>query len=144
MVAYATGNMAVTLRDLPTPIMITLVSDQRVVDYRLDFRVQGRGPKATGSMIAGTMPSNSNPVLMNLLDGVAPSDAKMLEVVGGHAQAWLYGHHMLLRTSLTMLSPGWQATMSSPDGTKVYQLSPTPLVLVSDQGRSTTLQVKGL
>lgn len=95
-------------------------------------------------MIAGTMPSNSNPVLMNLLDGVAPSDAKMLEVVGGHAQAWLYGHHMLLRTSLTMLSPGWQATMSSPDGTKVYQLSPTPLVLVSDQGRSTTLQVKGL
>ncbi|MFI4957199.1 MAG: DotH/IcmK family type IV secretion protein [Gammaproteobacteria bacterium] len=142
--AYATGNMAITLRDLPTPVMLTLVSDQRVVDYRLDLRVQGRGPKAAGSIIAGTMPTNSNPILMNLLDGVAPTDAKLLEVDGGHAQAWLYNNTMLLRTPLTVLSPSWHATMSSPDGTKVYQLTPTPLVLVSDQGRSTTIQIKGL
>ncbi len=143
--AYATGNMAITLRDLPTPVMLTLVSDQRVVDYRLDLRVQGRGPKAIGSMIAGTLPSsNSNPVLMNLLDGVAPTDAARLEIEGGQAQAWLYNNNLLLRTSLTVLSPSWQATMSSPDGTKVYQLSLTPLVLVSDQGRTATLQIKGL
>lgn len=142
--AYATGNMAVTLRDLPTPVMLTLVSDQRVVDYRIDLRVQGRGPQAMGSIIAGTMPTNSNPVLMNLLDGVAPADAKMLEIDGGQAQAWLFGGQMLLRTPLTVLSPGWQATMSSPDGTKVYQLAPTPIVLVSDQGRSTPLKIKGL
>jgi intracellular multiplication protein IcmK len=143
--AYATGNMAVRLRDLPTPVMLTLVSDQRVVDYRLDLRVQGRGPKATGSMIAGTLPStNSNPVLMNLLDGVAPTDATRLDIQGGQAEAWLYGNHLLLRTALTVLSPSWQATMSSPDGTKVYQLTPTPLVLVSDQGRTASLQIKGL
>jgi intracellular multiplication protein IcmK len=141
--AYATGNMAVTLRDLPTPVMVTLVSDQRVVDYRIDLRVQGQGPKAAGSIIAGTMPSNSNPMLMNLLDGVAPTDAKLLEVEG-QAQAWLYNNTLLLRTPMTVLSPSWQATMSSPDGTKVYQLTPTPLVLVSDQGRSTTIQIKGL
>ena len=141
--AYATGNMAVTLRDLPTPVMVTLVSDQRVVDYRIDLRVQGHGPKAAGAIIAGTMPSNSSPMLMNLLDGVAPTDAKLLEV-DGQAQAWLYNNTLLLRTPMTVLSPSWQATMSSPDGTKVYQLTPTPLVLVSDQGRSTTIQIKGL
>lgn len=142
--AYATGNMAVTLRDLPTPVMVTLVSDQRVVDYRIDLRVQGRGPKAMGSIIAGTMPTNSNPVLMNLLDGVAPTDAKRLDIQGGDAQAWLFNGQMLLRTPLTVLSPSWQATMSSPDGTKVYQMPPTAVVLVSDQGRSTPLQIKGL
>lgn len=142
--AYAFGNMAVTLHKLNTPIMLTLVSEQQVVDYRVDFRVQGRGPNAQGSIISSAMPQNSSAVLMNLLDGVPPTDAKSLEVIGGPAQAWLQGSMLFLRTPLTVLSPSWQATMTSPDGTKVYQMNPTPLVLVSDRGRSVSLTIKGL
>lgn len=141
---YAMGNMAVTLKDLNTPIMLTLVNDQRIVDYRLDFRVQGRGPNANSGIIGNSIPQNSNVVLMNLLDGVPPQDAQPLEVVGGAASAWLKGSTMLVRTPLTLLSPSWQATMTSPDGTKVYQMNPTPLLLVSDRGRSVTLKVKGM
>lgn len=140
---YSTGNMAVTLEDLNTPMMFTLVSDQRVVDYRVDFRVQGRGPNAAGSLNANSAKTGSA-LLMNLLDGVAPQDARSLEVVGGTAQAWVRGSTMFLRTPLTVLSPSWDATMSSADGTKVYQMNATPLVLVSDRGRSTTITIKGL
>lgn len=140
---YSTGNMAVTLAKLNTPMMFTLVSDQRVVDYRVDFRVQGRGPNANASLIAD-MGKNGSALLMNLLDGVAPQDARQLEVVGGGAQAWLRGSTMFLRTPLTVLSPSWDATMSSADGTRVYQMTATPLVLVSDRGRSVTLTIKGL
>jgi intracellular multiplication protein IcmK len=142
--AYVSGNMAVTLKKLDTPIMLTIVSEQNVVDYRVDFRVQGRGPNANGSIIASTLPQNNSQLLMNLLDGVPPSDAKALEVSGGPAQAWLRGNTLLLRTPLTVLSPGWTATMSSPDGTKVYQMNSTPMILVSDRGQSVALKVKGL
>ena len=141
--AYVSGNMAVTLKKLDTPIMLTLVSEQSVVDYRLDFRVMARGPNAAGSIIGSSMPTSNNQLLMNLLDGVPPSDARPLEVEGA-GQAWLRGSVMFLRTPLTVLSPSWTATMSSPDGTKVYQMNPTPLVLVSDRGESTALKVKGL
>lgn len=142
--AYVSGNMAVSLKKLDTPIMLTLVSEQNVVDYRLDFRVQGRGPNANGAMIASTLPQNNNHILMNLLDGVPPSNARSLEVEGGQGQAWLQGSTMFLRTQLTVLSPSWQATMNSPDGTKVYQMAATPLVLVSDRGNSVPLRIKGL
>lgn len=142
--AYVTGNMAVTLLKLPTPIMLTIVSEQNVVDYRVDFRVQGRGPNAKGAIINTALPQNNNQLLMNLLDGLPPEDATPLEVIGGNAQAWLRGGAMFVRTPLTVLSPSWTATMSSPDGTKVYQLSPTPMVLVSDRGQSVVLTVKGL
>jgi intracellular multiplication protein IcmK len=142
--AYVTGNMAVSLAKLPTPIMLTIVSEQNVVDYRVDFRVQGRGPNANGSIIGSSLPQNSNQLLMNLLDGVPPSDARTLEITGGPAEAWARGGTMFLRTPLTVLSPSWTATMSSPDGTKVYQMNPTPMVLVSDRGQSVVLKVKGL
>jgi intracellular multiplication protein IcmK len=142
--AYVTGNMAVTLVKLPTPIMFTIVSEQNVVDYRVDFRVQGRGPQASGAIINASLPQNNSQLLMNLLDGVPPQDAAPLEVVGGNAQAWLRGSAMYLRTPLTVLSPSWTATMTSPDGTKVYQLNPTPMVLVSDRGQTVVLKVKGL
>jgi intracellular multiplication protein IcmK len=142
--AYVTGNMAVTLAKLSTPIMLTIVSEQNVVDYRLDFRVQGRGPNANGSIIGSSLPQNSNQMLMNLLDGVPPGDARALEVTGGPAEAWVREGSMFVRTPLTVLSPSWTATMSSPDGTKVYQMNPTPMVLVSDRGQSVVLKVKGL
>lgn len=142
--AYVSGNMAVTLKDLPTPIMLTIVSEQNVVDYRVDFRVQGRGPNANGSIINASLPQNNNQMLMNLLDGVPPGDASSLEVTGGPAQVWLRGSTMFLRTPLTVLSPSWTATMTSPDGTKVYQMNPTPMILVSDRGQSVVLKVKGL
>lgn len=142
--AYVSGNMAVTLDKLHTPIMLTIVSEQNVVDYRVDFRVQGRGPNAAGSIINAALPKNNNQLLMNLLDGIPPGDAKPLEVMGGSAQAWIRGDAMYVRTPLTVLSPSWTATMSSPDGTKVYQMNPTPMVLVSERGQSVVLKVKGL
>lgn len=141
---YATGNIAVTLLDMPTPVMLTIVNDQSLVDYRVDFRVQGRGPNARGDMIASNIPQNASAVLMNLLEGVAPSESQLLTVTGGSAQAWLWNNQLYVRTPLTLLSPGWVATLSSADGTHVYQMPVTPMILASQRGESITLKVEGL
>ncbi len=144
MKPYATGNMAVTLHGMPTPVMLTIVTDQGVVDYRIDYRVQGRGPNARGAMIASAIPQNANMTLTNLLEGIPPDDSELLKVSGGHAQAWLWNNQLYVRTSLTLLSPGWVATMSSADGTHVYQLPVTPMILASHRGEPVTLKVEGL
>jgi intracellular multiplication protein IcmK len=141
---YATGNVAVTLHGMNTPVMLTIVTDQAAVDYRVDFRVQGRGPNARGAMIASHMPQNASAVLMNLLEGIAPQDSQMLTVTGGSAQAWLWNNELYVRTPLTLLSPGWVATLSSADGTHVYQMPVTPMILASNRGESITLKVEGL
>ncbi len=116
---YATGNMAVTLHGMATPVMLTIVTDQGTVDYRVDFRVQGRGPNAKGAIIGSALPQNANATLMNLLEGIPPQDSESLNVTGGSAQAWLFNNQLYVRTPLTLLSPGWVATMSSADGTHV-------------------------
>lgn len=42
---------------------------------------------------------------------------------------------MFIRTPLTMLSPSWEASVSSADGTTVYELGQsTPVLLMSDGG----------
>lgn len=139
---YEEGNLAVMLKDENTPVMITLMPGQRAVDYRVDLNIPGLGPNAM--VETSGLPEEESPVLMNFLDGVPPSDAKLLKIVGAPAQAWLYQGRLFLRTRVTVLSPGWLASMSSADGTHVYELAKTPVILASQRGAMLQLSIKGL
>lgn len=140
--SYQAGNLAVMLKDHDTPVMLTLFPGQQEVDYRVDLRVPGLGPNAV-PMVSG-LPAVESPKLLDFLNGVPPSGAKQLHVVGGPAQAWVIGKHMIIRTPLTLLSPSWVASMSSPDGTHVYELIRTPVVLASERGKIIQLKIEGL
>lgn len=143
MQQYNYGNLAIRLRGLNTPVMITLIPGQKAVDYRIDMRVQGYGPNAhvpTGDML----PPSVHKELLGLLDGVPPTDSRELEVVGGAAQAWMRGSTLFLRTRHQVISPGWFATLRSADGMHVYRLAKTPLVLVTQHGRIKRLKIEGL
>lgn len=143
--SYATGNMAVLLAGKHTPVMLTIVNDQRVVDYRLELRVEGMGPNAQKSMIsANKFPRDNDRLLLDLLQGVVPPGSQPLSIEGNLAKAWLFNGKMLLRTRLNVLSPPWQSTMKSDDGTKVYVMSKSPMVLASDAGEVVSLKVEGL
>lgn len=142
--AYTYGNLAVKLQDLPTPVMVTLIPGQQVVDYRVDMRVQQMGPQAKVSPTGSGLPGQADPVLLGILDGVPPAGSKALQVYGGQAQAWSAGGKLLLRTRMTVISPGWIATMSSADGTNAYLLQNTPTILVSDNGALEQLRIEGL
>lgn len=142
LVSYEQGNLAVMLKGENTPVMLTLMPGQRAVDYRVDLRIPGLGPNASVSMSG--LPQAENPVLMNFLDGVAPAKAKQLTIDGAPAQAWAYRKHLFLRTRVTVLSPGWISSMSSPDGTHVYELEKTPIILASERGQMVQLSIKGL
>lgn len=141
---YTYGNLAVRLKGLTTPVMLTLIPGQKDVDYRVELRVQGLGPEAKPVLSGGGLPSGANPVLLGVLDGVGPTGSQRLKVSGGQAQAWLSGGKIFFRSRLTVLSPGWLSIMNSADGTKAYELPRTPNVLVSANGKPVLLKIQGL
>lgn len=140
---YGDSDLVVRLVGLMTPITLELVSGQRVVDFRTDIHVAGIGPN-TKDLPTGTgLPNSANQLLLNVLDGVAPSGSKKLAVAGGDCQAWLSGDMMYLRTRLTLLSPGWVGKMVSPDGMHAYEVQKSSTVLASQYGEPIELKIEG-
>ena len=142
LTAYKPGNLVIVLKGQSTPIMLTLMAGQKAVDYRVDLRAPGLGPNASPTL--SDIPDTSSPQLLDVLDGVPPVGAKSLQIIGGNAEAWVLGDTVYLRTRMTLLSPSWVSTMSSPDGTHAYTLVKTPVLLASDRGKMIHLQVQGL
>lgn len=136
------SNLAVKLAGMNTPVMITLVAGQALVDYRVDLRVQGLGPNAAQLKLFDGLPAKTNDMLLTLLDGVAPETSQEVTVHGGNAHAWILKKKLYLRTRMTLISPGWLSSMSSPDGMHIYEIMRTPLILVSDHGQIVQLKIE--
>ncbi len=144
MKPYAHGNLAVRLWGLNTPVMITLVSGQKNVDFRVDLQVGGRGPDAKPPIVDTTFNAKVNPILINILDGIPPRGSIKLGVTGGQGEAWYADSRVYFRTKLVVLSPAWTGTVASPDGTHVYELTPTPYILASQNGKTIDIKLSGL
>ncbi|KTC85951.1 MULTISPECIES: DotH/IcmK family type IV secretion protein [Legionella] len=141
---YNYGNLAVRLRGLNTPVMLTLIPGQKAVDYRVDLRIQGFGPNAKTMPMEEGLPPSANDVLLHVLDGVPPAGSQRLTVSGGDARAWILNDRMYVRTNLTILSPGWIGSMTSADGMHAYEMQKSPVLLVSWHGKVMQLKVEGL
>jgi intracellular multiplication protein IcmK len=139
---YSYGNLAIDLKNLNTPIMLTLVPGQRVVDYRVDMRVPGQGPQAVAA-IGDELPASADNQLLNVLNGIAPLNGQRLKTENDFAQVWSVGGVFYLRSSYALLSPAWVAKMSSADGMNAYKLSPAPLVLLMRQGQIVSVKIEG-
>ncbi len=143
LTTYSSANLAIRLSKLETPIMLSIVSGQKYVDYRVDLQVQARGPNSLPPISGDDLPIASQ-ALLNVLDGIPPPDSQELEVSNGLGRAWLSNGKLILRTQLTLLSPAWSTTISSPDGTRVYELIRTPFILASKDGKPIEIKLKGL
>ena len=135
---FAYGNMSISMLALKTPIIVTLETNRDIVHYRFDAVVPDYGPLAQAPIIqSGLSTSAGGKVMSSALEGVFPSGAVRLNVDGvdGRTSAYRYGGKTYVRTPLTLLSPGWDSSASSSDGTTVYQISDAPVLLLSSQGR---------
>ena len=135
---FAYGNMSISLLSLMTPVIITLETNRDVVHYRFDALLPEYGPLAEAPLIeAGITTSAGDRELSAILEGVVPEGAERLDVEGVDGRTSAYRHNELvyLRTPLTLLSPGWNSSTASADGTRVYELENAPVVLLSDRGR---------
>ncbi len=142
---YAYGNLKVFLSGLNTPIFIRLVTGQKETDVRLDARMPVRGPNAA-AQIEKQMAPEASSTMFSMLNGVVPDKAQELKVDGADARAWMLEGKMYLRLTnkTTVRSPSWTGTMSSIDGTSVYELpARTPIIYAAQDGKSVELRVSG-
>ncbi len=139
--AHRIGNLAVLLRGLNTPVMIDLSPGQAAMDVRVDLRIPSLGPEAKPTFTQ--LPGVENPYLLNLLDGIPPPGAKELKASDCEECVWLLDGKLYLRTQYTVLSPGWISSLSSADGTHVYEMQPTPIILVTYNGKTIKLKIEG-
>jgi len=136
---FARGNISMRLVGLNPPVIFTLKAERETVHVRLDVQIPEVGPK-------GVLPPMETPIstkagddfMTSVLVGVIKgSDTKQLKVDGidGRTTAYSQGEMVYVRTPYTMLSPAWVKSVQSGDGTKVYALNSTPVILLSDKGK---------
>lgn len=139
--SYRSGNIAVILKGLNTPVMLELKPGQAAVDTRADIRVPGLGPNAKPEV--DDIPGTGSPVLLALLDGIPPPGSRLLKASLCDNCAWLLDNKLYLRVQFDVISPAWITTMSSADGTHVYEMQLSPVVLVSYNGKMLKMTIEG-
>lgn len=143
---YAHGNMSVRLQKLPTPLTFTLEAGGQEVHYRFDARIPKLGPNAKTSLIDRglTITAGEDSSLSAILVGTPPASAERLKVIGvdGRTSAYRLDGATYVRTPHTLLSPTWQSSVSSADGTNVYKLNDAPVLLLSDEGTMVRAQIQ--
>lgn len=149
LTSYNSGTVSVVLDGMPIPITVKLSAidprDESSVhhfDARHDFRAPGRGPNAQSPTTAHDQIALYDDTIQNFLDGLPPAGATTLEFSPSNlpVTAWSFDGSLFLRTSLPLRS-SFQRTLSSADGTSIYQLPLTPFVALSSDGRTVTLQL---
>ena len=135
---FAHGNISMRLKGLNAPVIMTFETNRDLVHYRFDAIIPLLGPGAATPIIDPGVTLTSGDVDMSIaLGGVMPNGAEVLNVSGvdGRTTAYIYNGLTYVRTPLTLLSPGWDSSVTSIDGTKIYALEETPVILLSDKGR---------
>lgn len=139
MRAHEVGNLSVRLIELNTPVIFSLRSDMGEVDVRFDAQIPEYGPYAEMPLIDNGHISATagNTEIIRILDGVPPANADKLDVEGVDQRTTVYdvNGQIYVRTPLTLLSPGWASSIKSADGTSVYAIGQSPVLLLSDKGK---------
>ena len=136
-------NVAVTLTKYPVPIVMTVTTGEREVDYRVDVRVGARGPNAIADVIgAGGLTPTNDVTLTGFIDGVPPRGAEKVTTSSRDVEAWMFDKMLYVRTNLELLSPAYLQKASGNAGVNVYQLAEAPVLLVSRDGNVAQVMVR--
>jgi len=140
---YASGNIVVALDGVNAPVALTLISGQREVDYRVDVRI--RGVTAKGVVQASGLPGNVGNETMSMLGGFTPEGSKALRTSSDAVQAWSMGDRFYVRTpaSSTLLSPAHLEMVKAPDGSAVYVIPPTPVLMLLAGNDTASVTITG-
>ncbi|WP_162902159.1 DotH/IcmK family type IV secretion protein [Facilibium subflavum] len=134
--AFQETNVAIMLKGLDVPVMVTFLTGQKTWSDMNYLRVSTR----TNSNKDDTTNINQTPLyLVNLLAGIAPEKAMLLAVKGvsDGTKVWAYHHSYLVLTPDLLISPQWhfQSENDGVDEMHVYEIKPTSHLLLNNKDR---------
>lgn len=141
---FAYGNVSMRLIGLNPPVILTLRTERKSVQVRLDLQIPEIGPNGVAPPIQTQISTTAGDgKLATILEGVAPAGSTRMIVNGidGRTSAYEVGGVTYVRTPYTLLSPAWDSSVRSADGTNVYSMRPTPVLLLSDKGKMVRAQL---
>jgi len=141
---FAYGNVSMRLIGLNPPVILTLRTERKTVQVRLDLQIPEIGPNGIAPPIQTQISTTAGDgKLATILEGVAPAGSTRMIVNGidGRTSAYEVGGVTYVRTPYTLLSPAWDSSVRSADGTNVYSMRPTPVLLLSDKGKMVRAQL---
>ena len=139
--SYATSNLVVTLVGNPVPIVMSLEDGHKDVDYRLDVKIQKRGPNASYATMSSSLPPTDDRMMIAFLDGVPPEDAKKEQTSSRDVEAWKYKDRLYVRTPYQLYSPAQLAQSTNVSGTNVYVLPEAPVLIVGHNGQMQSVSI---
>ena len=145
MADFAFGNVSMRLIGLNPPVIFTLRTDRKTVQVRADIQIAEMGPNGVAPPIQRQVTTTAGDTkLSTILEGVPPSSANKLKIEGidGRTTAYEAEGITYVRTPYTLLSPAWDSSVRSADGTNVYAMKFTPVLLLSDKGKMVRAQLK--
>ncbi len=145
MADFAFGNVSMRLVGLNPPVIFTLRTDRKSVQVRADVQIAELGPNGIAPPIQRQVTTTAgDQSLSTILEGVPPASASKLKIEGidGRTTAYEAGGVTYVRTPYTLLSPAWDSSVRSADGTNVYAMKFTPVLLLSDKGKMVRAQLK--
>jgi intracellular multiplication protein IcmK len=139
MKAHEVGNLSIQLLELDTPVVFSLRTSLDEVQYRFDAQIPEMGPYSETPIIDNfdIRAAAGDDQIIRILNGTPPATAEKLDVEGVDRRTSAYdvNGQIYVRTPLSMLSPGWNSSITSADGTTVYQIGRSPVLLLSDKGK---------
>ncbi len=139
---WTPGNLAVTLVGHPVPVILAIRQGEPETDYRVDIRVEARGPNAAQDIVgtSSLAPTNDSSMI-KFLDGTPPQGSRRLQTTSPDVEAWRYEDMLYVRTRGDILSPAYTARSSNVSGVNVFTMIDAPIVIVSAGGRALHVRI---
>ena len=137
---YGFSNLVVTLVDATQPITFNLSTSDDIVHFRRDVTILANGPNAEIAPVVAkvTEPDmrSSDGLMMAVVQGAPiPPDAVELRTDDPDVEAYRIGDLYYIRTSETLISPSYDASIAGPGGINAYRLKPAPVALITRNGQ---------
>lgn len=130
--SFGSCSIGILLEGLSTPITIQVVNGQGVVDSRVDLRIPRR---RDGSVPITSVETVYDTELQQLLDlGTAPGAMVLKTSAPTEVEAWLIGKRLIVKTRPGVMVTGYRSRYPAADGTSVFDLTPTAIVMIRPEG----------
>jgi len=130
-----TTNINFSLAGMPTTFSITITSNADKYYPSPIIQLDREGPQAKPIPVFTVQNINDDPVLKDMVLGIAPPEYQVLRSSDGNVEAWRDGGNLYIRTIYLPSAPWPRGIYHGPSGYSAYRMNDLPsITMVTSDG----------